>query len=95
MDAFSPKAGDVVLFRRDYSHVGMVDSYDPKTGELKIMEGNSGNRVKATTYGTGDEQITFIGRFNNSDFGRKIDDELLNQATPNIRHTDKINGRTR
>ena len=32
LDAFAPQPGDVALFRNDYSHVGMVDSYDPATG---------------------------------------------------------------
>ena len=94
LDAFGPQPGDIVLFRSDYSHVGMVDSYDPSTGQLEILEGNSGNRVQATTHDSGDEKITFIGRFNDSDYGKNVDPELQKEAMPDIKHNDWRNGQT-
>ena len=95
MSTYKPRAGDVALFRADYSHVGIVDSYNPKTGELMILEGNSGNRVRATTYGAGDSQITFIGRFNSSDYGSAVNEQLYKSGTPDITHDDKKSTRTR
>ena len=94
LDSFAPRAGDVALFKSDYSHVGIVDSYNPQTGELEILEGNSGNRVRATVYGSGERQITFIGRFNNSDFGSEVDPSLLQRETPNVSHTDRKSNQT-
>lgn len=88
MTDFGPRAGDVVLFKSDYSHVGIVDHYDSKTGELMILEGNSGNRVRATTYDSGDKKISFIGRFNSSDFGKDVDKNLKRSRTPKIDHDD-------
>ena len=93
-DAYAPEPGDVVLFRKDYGHVAIVDSYDSETGTLQILEGNSGNRVQATAFGTGDDQITFIGRFNDSDFGNDVDEGLLQKSTPDVDHDDERNGRT-
>jgi hypothetical protein len=95
LDDFAPRAGDVVLFKSDYSHVGVVDSYDSETGDLEILEGNSGNRVRASTYGSGEQQISFIGRFNNSDFGSDVDSDLLKKETPDVTHTDKRSANTR
>ena len=94
LDAFNPQPGDVALFRSDYSHVGMVDSYDPTTGVLEILEGNSGNRVQATSFGIGSEQITFLGRFNDSDYGGSVDQNLLQQKTPDVVHDDRRSGVT-
>lgn len=93
-DAFNPEAGDVVLFGSNYTHVAIVDSYDAETGNLEILEGNSGNRVQATTFGTGDDRITYIGRFNDSDFGSNVDQGLLEQDNPAVSHDDERNGRT-
>ena len=94
LDDFGPQPGDIVLFRSDYSHVGMVDTYDSATGQLEILEGNSGNRVQATTHDSGDEKITFIGRFNDSDYGKDVDPDLQKEATPEIEHNDWRNGQT-
>jgi hypothetical protein len=94
LDEFSPQPGDILLFRSDYSHVAMVDSYDPATGIIEALEGNSGNRVQATSFGTGYDQITFIGRFNDSDYGSSVDNNLLKQKTPNVEHDDKRSGIT-
>jgi hypothetical protein len=92
LDAFAPRAGDVVLFRSDYSHVGMVTGYDSSTGTLEVVEGNRGNRVQATAYDTGDGQITFIGRFNSSDYepGGSVDREV--SRTPNVTHSGSGSG---
>lgn len=95
LDAYKPRPGDVALFRSDYSHVGIVDSYNPQTGELMILEGNSGNRVRATTYGTADSKITFIGRFNSSDYGPAVNEDLYKSGTPDIEHNDTKSSRTR
>jgi hypothetical protein len=92
-DDFAPEAGDVVLFGSSYDHVAIVDSYDAETGKLEILEGNSGNRVQATTFGSGDDRISFIGRFNDSDFGNDVDSNLLKKENPDIQHNDKRNGR--
>jgi len=88
LDEFGPQAGDIVLFRSDYSHVGMVTSYDSETGTLEVIEGNRGNRVQATAYDTGDGQITFISRFNASDYepGGSVDAEVQSAETPDVTH---------
>ena len=94
IDQYAPQPGDILLFRSDWSHVAMVDSYDPETGIIEALEGNSGNRVQATSFGTGFDQITFIGRFNDSDYGNSVDGDLLNQRTPDIEHNDRRTGIT-
>ena len=88
LDAFNPQPGDIALFRSDYSHVGMVTSYDSATGTLEIIEGNRGNRVQATAYDTGDGQITFLGRFNDSDYepGGSVDAEVASAEMPQVSH---------
>ncbi|MEY3213184.1 MAG: hypothetical protein RIT28_3665 [Pseudomonadota bacterium] len=86
---FNPQPGDIALFRSDYSHVAMVVGYDKETGELEIMEGNRSNKVQATEYLTGDNQITFLGRFNDSDYepGGKVDSDLAAAKDPAVSHT--------
>lgn len=90
LDAFAPQPGDIALFRSDYSHVGMVTSYDSATGNLEIIEGNRGNRVQATVYDTGDGEITFLGRFNSSDYepGGSVDEGVASAAMPEVEHTE-------
>ena len=97
LDAFGPQAGDIVLFGSDLHHVAMVDSYDPATGNLEILEGNSGNRVRATIYGKNDDHIYFIGRFNDSDFGpgSTIDPTLAKAKDIDVKHNDGGYGTTR
>jgi hypothetical protein len=89
LDAFDPQPGDIALFRSDYSHVGMVTSYDSDSGRLEIIEGNRGNRVQATVYDTGDGEITFLGRFNESDYepGGRVDEGVASAALPEVKHT--------
>ena len=41
--AYVPQPGD--LFCCGTTHIGMVEHYDPKTGRITSIEGNSGNRV--------------------------------------------------
>jgi hypothetical protein len=94
LNSFAPRAGDIVLFRSDYSHVAMVSSYDSETGTLELMEGNSGNKVQATAFGADAGQITFIGRFNASDYGGTVDQTLLNTSTPDVPHNDRRSGKT-
>jgi hypothetical protein len=88
LDAFAPQAGDIALFRSDYSHVGMVTSYDSATGTLEIIEGNRGDRVQATAYDTGDNQITFLGRFNDADYDAEtaIDQDVIDAPSPEVDH---------
>ena len=88
LDAFGPQPGDVALFRSDYSHVGMVTSYDSATGTLEIIEGNRGNRVQASVYDTGNGEITFLGRFNSSDYGpgSSVDEEVSSAPMPEVTH---------
>ena len=89
LDAFAPKPGDVALFRSDYSHVGMVTSYNSDTGDLDIIEGNRGNRVQANIYDSSNGEITFIGRFNASDYGPASDmDKAVTQGPKvNVKHS--------
>ncbi|MBQ3334456.1 MAG: CHAP domain-containing protein [Eubacteriaceae bacterium] len=46
-NGYVPKAGDVVYFDWDYDdevdHVGLVVGYDPSTGHVTTVEGNTGN----------------------------------------------------
>ncbi|MCB9759925.1 MAG: peptidoglycan-binding protein [Alphaproteobacteria bacterium] len=93
---FAPQEGDIALFRNDYSHVAVVAGYDPETGDLELLEGNRGNRVQATTYGTADGQITFLGRFNDSDYepNGSPDAQLVSSANPNVTHGDAAYGST-
>lgn len=91
---FDPKAGDVVLFGPSpFDHVAIVSSFNAETGVLELMEGNSGNRVQATAFGSTYGQISFIGRFNDSDYGGAVDSNLQKSQTPNVSHTDKRSGR--
>ncbi len=96
LDAYAPQAGDIVLFRSDYSHVAMVDSYDSATGTLNILEGNRSNKVMATAYGDNDSQISFIGRLNDSDYqpGGEVDATVLNAKDPKVKHNDATYGST-
>jgi len=88
LDAFQPRAGDVALFGTDREHVGIVVSYDSATGNLELMEGNLGNRVQATAYGTGSDEVSFLGRFNDSDYqpNGEVDADLTSAAQPNVTH---------
>jgi hypothetical protein len=72
----------------------MVSSYDSESGTLELMEGNSGNKVQATAFGSDAGQITFIGRFNASDYGGVVDESLLNTPTPDVQHNDRRSGKT-
>ena len=93
LENFDPKPGDVVLFGASpYNHVAMVSSYNHDTGVLELMEGNSGNRVQATAFGSNFGNISFIGRFNNSDYGGPADKNLQNAKSPNVPHTDRRTG---
>lgn len=96
LDGFNPQPGDVVLFRSDYSHVGMLVGYDPATGRMDIIEGNRGNRVQATAYGTGAADITYVGRFNDSDFepGGTVDSDLASAQDPHVKHSSAGGGTT-
>jgi hypothetical protein len=58
------RAGDTALFRR--GHVGMVKSYDPATGQLVTMEGNTGRGVCERRYDLSDPAV--LARFDG--FGR-------------------------
>lgn len=89
LNGFGPRPGDVALFRSDYSHVAIVSSYNPETGRLELIEGNRGNRVQATLYDTGDNQVTFLGRFNDSDYepGGTVAADVANADMPNVTHS--------
>jgi lysozyme family protein/peptidoglycan hydrolase-like protein with peptidoglycan-binding domain len=96
LDAFGPKPGDVALFRSDYSHVAIVTGYDPKTGKLELIEGNRGNRVQATVYDTTLGDVTFLGRFNESDFepGGAVAADLSQADDPDVTHSNVSGGIT-
>lgn len=89
VDAFNPVQGDIVLFRQNLSHVAIVSDYDASTGRLELIEGNRGDRVQATAYDDGDQELTFFGRFNDSDYepGGSADAALLSAPDPSVRHT--------
>ncbi|MCB9743719.1 MAG: peptidoglycan-binding protein [Alphaproteobacteria bacterium] len=95
LDEFGPQEGDIALFRNDYSHVAIVTGYNRETGELQLIEGNRGNKVQATAYGTGDSEITFLGRFNDADFGGETDSALNNAKNPVVNHSGASGGSTR
>ena len=86
-----------MLFHSDYSHVAMVDYYDEATGSLYILEGNRSNKVQATSYGQNSDDITFIGRLNNSDYGAEseVSSTLTKASDPNVKHNDGDFGSTR
>lgn len=96
LDAFAPQAGDIVLFRSDYSHVAMVERYDAATGELYIMEGNASNKVMASGYGTDSDYISFIGRLNDADYqpGGAVDPTVAAAADPQIKYGGTNGGAT-
>jgi peptidoglycan hydrolase-like protein with peptidoglycan-binding domain len=58
------REGDTALFRR--GHVGMVKSYDPSTGQLVTMEGNTAQGVCERRYDLSDPAV--LARFDG--FGR-------------------------
>jgi lysozyme family protein/peptidoglycan hydrolase-like protein with peptidoglycan-binding domain len=82
LTAYGPQAGDVVLFHSDHSHVAMVQRYDATTGDLYITEGNSGDKVVSTIYGTSTDDITYIGRFNDADFGTTVNEGVAGAQAP-------------
>ena len=49
------RPGDTALFAR--GHVGMVEGYDPASGMLTTVEGNTGNRVQRHTYDLNDPAV--------------------------------------
>ena len=49
------RAGDTALF--SHGHVGLVESYNPATGLLTTVEGNSGNKVARRTYDLNDPAV--------------------------------------
>lgn len=94
LQRFNPRPGDVVLFRSDFSHVGQVDSFDPATGKLWVLEGNAGDRVQASVHDVGSNYISFVGRFNDADFGGPAAAALAARETPSIRFSDGSQGKT-
>ena len=55
---YTPEAGDIVFFDRETEEqMGIVSSYNKETNEIKIIEGNRGNKVKENTYGADDSHI--------------------------------------
>lgn len=65
------RAGDTALFRR--GHVGMVKSYDPATGALVTIEGNTANGVTERRYDLSDPAV--LARFDG--FGRPALSDLV------------------
>ncbi len=49
------RAGDTVLF--SHGHVGLVEGYDPASGRLTTIEGNTNNRVQRHTYDLNDPAV--------------------------------------
>lgn len=96
--AFAPQPGDIVLFKQNFGHVGIVDGYDPSTGHIDVMEGNSGNRVRATQYDgeTDAMPICLLGRLVPSDFedDSHVDPEVADADDPKIHHSAGGNAST-
>jgi uncharacterized protein (TIGR02594 family) len=51
----APQQGDIAVFNRGdprspYGHVGFIQSYDPKTGQVQLLAGNQGNAVSVRPY---------------------------------------------
>lgn len=74
---FAPQPGDILLCRTssgDYTHVGMVASYDAATYVLVTYEGNFGNRAGAWRWDLADPsdlgffRVNMIGRLAPDDF---------------------------
>jgi len=76
LNPFAPVPGDLVLFdtAKQYSHVGMIASYDPATFELTTYEGNLSDRASAWRWdladpsATGFYRVNLFGRFMPEDF---------------------------
>ncbi|TVQ93605.1 MAG: CHAP domain-containing protein [Deltaproteobacteria bacterium] len=94
IEAFGPRPGDIVLFRQNFSHVAIVSDYDARTGTLELVEGNRGDRVQATAYDEGDQQLTFLGRFNDSDYepGGSPDQQLVDATDRRVHHGTAVGG---
>jgi hypothetical protein len=77
LKAFAPQPGDILLCHTssgDYTHVGMVASYDPATYALVTYEGNYGNRAGSWRWDLADPsdlgffRVNMIGRLAPEDF---------------------------
>ncbi|MBQ7567280.1 CHAP domain-containing protein [bacterium] len=53
-NGYAPQAGDAILFDWSHNgtaqHIGVVTNYDPETGTIYTIEGNSSDSVAARTY---------------------------------------------
>ncbi len=62
---YTPKAGDVIFFDDNddgsADHVGLVYEINEETGEIKTIEGDSGDAVQYVTYNLTDENILGYG----------------------------------
>ncbi|MGM9998061.1 MAG: CHAP domain-containing protein [Candidatus Bruticola sp.] len=61
-NGYAPQAGDMIMFdwdntRSSADHVGIVESYDPSSGTVTTIEGNSSNSVRRRTYNVNDACI--------------------------------------
>ena len=56
---YTPKRGDIVYFKTNRSHVGLVEKVVGNT--LHTIEGNSGNEVKRKTYSLSEATLTGYG----------------------------------
>ena len=61
-EGYEPKEGDIVFTKRENEEtdiqMGIVSSYNKEKNEIKVIEGNSDNRVKENTYAIDDEYIS-------------------------------------
>lgn len=61
-EGYEPKVGDIVFTKRENEEtdiqMGIVSSYDKEKNEIKVIEGNSDNRVKENTYAIDDKYIS-------------------------------------
>lgn len=64
-EAYLPKPGDLVFFRREEpvgsDHVGIVSALDEEQGTITTIEGNSDNRVQRLFYAQDDLRIVGYG----------------------------------
>lgn len=59
---YEPQAGDIVFFQKENEEtddqMGIISSYNKEKNEIKVIEGNSDNKVKENKYTADDKHIT-------------------------------------
>lgn len=88
-EKYTPKRGDIVYFKTNRSHVGIVEKVSGST--LHTIEGNTSNKVARRTYPLSNSTITGYGvpKYNNhiSSSGKS---EKKTASKNNLRHLENI-----